>query len=618
MSSTRELSSLAAPTPPTSGPASASPSSSYDPAAHRNINRRRWSNWARTQSCVPGYFHTPRTLADLQSILSSARSRQESVRCVGFGHSPGEIALVSSPDGHMIALGVHYSNLIGVDREKQQVTVESGMSLSCLNSILDSHGLALSSLGSISDQTVGGALACGTHGTNISGPAILAASVVELQLLDASGQLHTCSLQANVDLFQAARISLGALGIVTTVTIQCEPAYDLRETTFTAPFSQVIDPPKFDALVYASGCEFVRLHWLPHTETVVVTRMKKVSGQSKEQRDTERRLAAVKAQPLVAGPYYALKDARDRFLGFHLLQALYYASTFGGLDRVLVPRIAQLYSRLLYPPITTPAATRSSATVGSAPPPSSSTAASAIVRVDRHDRILNFDCLFQQYVTEWAIDQRYTCQALAELRDYIEQSRLSVHFPIEIRFGGERPTAAASSDASSSSSSGGDGIWLSPCYSRAQTWIGIIMYRPYGKDVEYQKYFEGFERIMNGLVGGESTGQGKSTPTASSSPSSSDAPPAAAAVVSYSGTPHWAKNVCMPLAAIPFTERYPRFTDFMRMCERMDPHGMFQNEYVRKLKEATKQGQTAREGVNTGQPTTNEPQRPQQQLPSKL
>lgn len=95
--------------------------------------------------------------------------------------------------------------------------------------------------------------------------------------------------------------------------------------------------------------------------------------------------------------------------------------------------------------------------------------------------VFNFDCLFKQYVTEWSIPFEHTRLALLKLKRLIDTEGFKVHFPVEVRF------------------VKGDDIWLSPCYGGDRTYIGIIMYRPYGKDVPYRKYFEGFQKIMEEL-----------------------------------------------------------------------------------------------------------------------
>jgi L-gulonolactone oxidase len=510
---------------------------------------------------------------EIKSILVLARSKGHKVRCVGCGHSPGTIVDGSpvTPPGrsapvpvHLLALAISYNRILNIDRASKQVTVESGISLEALNQALDREGLALSSLGSISDQTLGGALACGTHGSSSGAHAVLSAFVVQLHLIDASGKQWVCSARENVDLFNAARVSLGCLGVITRVVLQCESAYDLLEKSVSITFDQLTDPMLFRRMVLEDPeADFVRFHWYPHTDVVVYTRMQKIYGAT-DRRDSfllDRKARTSRLEERKQ----ALELWKNKMIGFHMLQALYYASTFGkGPQNFLVPRIARLYSRLVCPPLATF-------------PPSSSTSSAAtalpqpiptFVRQDRHDLILNFDCLFAQYVTEWAIDQEETCRALKEIKQYIERSGMNVHFPIEVRFsGGASPrnpgVAAPSSPPATQPAVQGDGIWLSPAHSRAQAWIGIIMYRPYGKSVPFEEYFKGVELILN-----------DSSSSSFASPSSSGR---------FHGKPHWAKNVVMPLSQIEFGRLYPKWGEFKRIRQQVDPEGMFSNGLIHQL-----------------------------------
>jgi hypothetical protein len=248
-----------------------------------------------------------------------------------------------------------------------------------------------------------------------------------------------------------------------------------------------------------------------------------------------------------------------------------------------------------------------------------SSSAAVWVRQDRHDRILNFDCLFKQYVTEWSIEQDQTCQAMLQVRAFIHESNLKVHFPIEVRFGGQplldsnknKTGARAGAAAGKSGDTGGDGIWLSPCYARPQTWIGIIMYRPYGCDgVPFQKYFEGFERIMSNLSASALSNQqlvACPPPLNNSAALPNSAP--LQTTGAFQGKPHWAKNVVMPLRDIPFSVLYPRWRDFLELRRKMDPKGRFENEYIRALRRAT-----------PGENLSNQPDAPvsPRQLPSHL
>ncbi|TFK37618.1 gulonolactone oxidase Lgo1 [Crucibulum laeve] len=153
------------------------------------------------------------------------------------------------------------------------------------------------------------------------------------------------------------------------------------------------------------------------------------------------------------------------------------------------------------------------------------------VGIDDGHRIFNVDCRYPQHTTEWAIPYENSQACLLELRNWLEQERkdphgLRPHFPVEIRF------------------SAGDDIWLSPSNGHRTCWIGIVQYKPYGFNVPYRKLFEGFENI----------------------------------VARHQGRPHWAK--AHRLQPDGLRKLYPRFDDFIRVIESVDPCGMFRNEYI--------------------------------------
>ncbi|KAJ9095766.1 hypothetical protein QFC19_007479 [Naganishia cerealis] len=156
-----------------------------------------------------------------------------------------------------------------------------------------------------------------------------------------------------------------------------------------------------------------------------------------------------------------------------------------------------------------------------------------VVQQDHSYKVYTFDCLYPQYTTEWAIPMEKTRDALAALRDWLAQEEADprgqrVHFPIEIRF-----TAP-------------DDIWLSPCYGRQTTYIGIVQYKPYGKPVPYEQIFDKFSQIM----------------------------------ADHDGRPHWAKQHGFTVETL--RERYDKFDDFFRIVHAADPEGRWRCGYTQR------------------------------------
>ena len=125
---------------------------------------------------------------------------------------------------------------MSVDLERRRVRVLAGTRLHVLNPALQALGLALPNLGDIDRQTISGAIATGTHGTGARLQGI-AAAVCGLTLVLADGSTLTCSADVEPEVFAAARVGLGALGVVTEVELQCVPAFRLhaKETGTSCP-----------------------------------------------------------------------------------------------------------------------------------------------------------------------------------------------------------------------------------------------------------------------------------------------------------------------------------------------------------------------------------------------
>src|SRR5262249_34051016 len=164
------------------------------------------------------------------------------------------------------------SGLIAIDRERKQVTVGAGMRLRTLNRVLADHGLAMPNLGDIDVQTVAGALSTGTHGTGAK-LGCLSTFVVSLKLVTGTGAVLQCSASENPDVFQAARVSVGALGVITEVTLKVVDAFVLHADERPARLADVLRD--FDEL--ATHNDHFEFYWFPYTDRVQVKRNNRVA-----------------------------------------------------------------------------------------------------------------------------------------------------------------------------------------------------------------------------------------------------------------------------------------------------------------------------------------------------
>ncbi|SEP06358.1 D-arabinono-1,4-lactone oxidase [Trujillonella endophytica] len=215
-----------------------------------------WRNWAGNQRAGGVTVLHPSGTEALAAALTTAAAAGRQVRPLGSGHSfsavgrPVDLAL--SLDRHAALVDVGPTGL---------VTVQAGMPLHRLTAALAARGWALTNLGDIDRQTVAGALSTGTHGTG-AGFGGLATQVRGLTLVTGGGEVLRCAPDENADVLAAARISLGALGVLDTVTLQAVPAFALRAEEGTARLPELIE--SFDR--YMSSTDHVEFYWFPHTD----------------------------------------------------------------------------------------------------------------------------------------------------------------------------------------------------------------------------------------------------------------------------------------------------------------------------------------------------------------
>lgn len=221
--------------------------------------RFNFTNWAGNESCTPANYYQPETEAEL---ISAIRNNPK-IRVTGTGHSWNRICLTNDA---LINLDL-YKKVLSVDRDKLQVTLQAGIKLWQLNEYLDTQGLALKNLGSISRQSVAGAISTGTHGTGI-GYQILGSQIESFSLIKADGTKLVLHRENDKALFNMALVNLGCLGVISEITLNVVPAFNLHDQTYIARFDDIID--KLDELV--AGTDHFKLWWFPHVEEVVVYR----------------------------------------------------------------------------------------------------------------------------------------------------------------------------------------------------------------------------------------------------------------------------------------------------------------------------------------------------------
>jgi FAD-linked oxidoreductase len=216
-----------------------------------------WRNWAGNQTASDVTVVEPRGTEEIVAAVERAAREGRRVKPVGAGHS---FTSVARPEGVQLRLDRH-ADLLRLDADAGLVTVQAGMPLHRLNETLASSGFALTNLGDIDRQTIAGAVSTGTHGTGARFGG-LATQIRGLELVTADGSVLTCSAEENADVFRVARVGLGALGVVSAVTLQVEPAFGLRAHEGRMRLDEVLS--RFDEL--ADGTDHFEFFWFPHTE----------------------------------------------------------------------------------------------------------------------------------------------------------------------------------------------------------------------------------------------------------------------------------------------------------------------------------------------------------------
>lgn len=429
---------------------------------------RRWTTWSGRQTAHPCARERPATVAGVQAVVAGAARRGRRVKPIGSGHSFTACAVADDVQVDLSGL----SGIVSSGRKAGEVTVRAGTTLADLNGALWHRGLALANLGDIDRQTVSGATMTGTHGTG-AGFTGLADAVTGLEIVLATGDVVQCSARRHGDLFEAARLSFGSLGVVTSLTYRCVPAFPLHAVEAGERLDQVLAGIQHEA----DACDHFEFHWFPHTDRLLAKR-------------NTRREPGSPTAPL----------ARWRYL---VDDELLSNVVFGVIGQVssraprLVPAINQVSARAL----------------------------GRREYVDRSYRVFTSPRRVRFNESEYALPREHVGDVLGELRSWIERHGDVTPFPVEVRF------------------AGADDVWLSTAYRRATAYIAVHQHHR----MSHRRYFDAFERIVAGV----------------------------------DGRPHWGK--LHTLGPERLRELYPRFDEFCRVRDEVDPGRVFANGYTEQV-----------------------------------
>ncbi|MBJ7331892.1 MAG: FAD-binding protein [Solirubrobacteraceae bacterium] len=363
-----------------------------------------WRNWSGEQRCSPARVTEPADIDEIIAALGSARNEGRTVRPVGSGHS--FTALVPT-DGVLISLR-RMDRVLEIDRERRRVRVQGGIPLHALNEALAGAGLALENLGDIDQQTIAGAIATGTHGTG-SGYGNLPSLVEAITLVTGTGEVLRCSRDDDPDLWRAARVSLGALGVISEVELRCVDAFTLHGIDAPAPLAATIAALE----ARATEAEHFEFFCFPHTDRALTR--------------TNRRVETAPAPPPAWKAW-----TTDVLLTNHVFGA---ACAVGRARPALIPHINRALTR----------------------------AAGNTERTDRSDRIFASPRLVRFVEMEYALPRDALPDVFSRARAWIEETGFPVSFPMEVRVG-------AADDALLSPAHGRDSAYLAIHVFRGMPW----------------------------------------------------------------------------------------------------------------------------------------------------
>jgi L-gulonolactone oxidase len=321
----------------------------------------------------------PRSVTELREVIADAGRHRLRVRAVGSGHSFNGAAV--APD---VLLDLRrLDKVVAVDAARRQVTVQAGVPLARLNTLLAREHLALENLGDIDKQTLSGAVATGTHGTGARFRG-MAAQVLALDLVLADGSTLACSPELDRDLFDAARISLGALGVISRITLQCVPAFRVHAVERPAGLDETLSG--LDDWIAAH--DHTEFYWFPHTDRVLTK--------------TDDRLPADAEDPAPALPWWR-QVVDDEVLSnavFGVTNALCTVAP------AITPHVNAVASRAL----------------------------TAREYVDSSYRVFCSPRRVRFAESEYAIPRTSVADVLTELRRWVESHDVRIPFPVEVRF----------------------------------------------------------------------------------------------------------------------------------------------------------------------------------------
>ena len=334
----------------------------------------RWSNWSGSVKSMPRQIVKPRNIDELARLVRDYGRDGRHVRVAGAGHS--FTPLVQSDDV-LMSLD-EMQGIENVDTTSGRAIVLGGTRLKKLGETLFEHGMAQENLGDIDVQSISGAISTGTHGTGVRFGS-LSTQVESFTLVTASGEILECSPERNADIFKAAQVSLGTLGIIAKATLRVVPAKRLHYQGYRKKLNDCLA----NLEQYKQENSHFEFFWFPYTDGVQA----KFLNESTDPASKSSLWGTFNKIVLENGVYWVLSESCR-----------------------LVPRLCKTVCRI---------------------------SAQSIANVDEIDyshRLFTTPRLVRFQEMEYNIPAEHLSSVVNEIRECIESYQFRVHFPVECRF----------------------------------------------------------------------------------------------------------------------------------------------------------------------------------------
>ena len=228
-----------------------------------------WTNWSRSAKADPLRVETPHDLGALQEAVARAASEGHTIRAAGTGLSSNGLAAVRGVQIDVRGL----RGLVSLDRTASTATFGAGTTVAEAAAILEDEGLALANPTSHTGVTLAGATATGSQGSSLRHPS-MSSQLTGITLVTADGQALHLSERRNSELWPAARLHLGALGVLAEVTVRAVPRFRLRYRERREPLDVLLD--EFETR--ARGADHLAVRWQPSTRHAVIREVFREDG----------------------------------------------------------------------------------------------------------------------------------------------------------------------------------------------------------------------------------------------------------------------------------------------------------------------------------------------------